>query len=258
MTVLSLSSSLSAVAANVRSSFLATGGTSPYTYSVIAGGAGGTIDASSGWYTAPSIASSSPNNTYDTVQVTDDVGAIATAQILVGTPLELFCDVVRVGMGLPIGRVVLYDQKYFSPIDYGLWITVGILKCKPFSNIREMATVSSVYSQTQFTNMRATLECDVVSRGPAARDLKEQFVMSLYTQYSEQQQEANSFHIARIPPNQEFRNLSHIENGKHGTLDGTAILYRFRINVNLIYASTLTSPVSYFSNFLDPIILIND
>lgn len=254
---LTLSSSLSAVAANIQSSFLASGGTPPYVYSVLPGGAGGTINSSTGWYQAPQVASSSPNQTYDTVQVTDSLSAVAILPILVGTPLELFCDVVRVGMGLSIGRVMIYDQKWFSPTDYGLWITVGILKCKPFSNIREYATVSSIYSQTQFTNMRATLECDIVSRGPAARDLKEQFIMSLYTQYSEQQQEANSFHIAKIPPNEQFRNLTHIENGKHGTVDGTAIIYRFRINVNIIYAATLISPASYFSNFQDPTILIN-
>jgi hypothetical protein len=52
--------------------FTATGGTPPYTFSVVSGS--GTIDAKTGVYTAPSHSSS------DAVQVTDAEGGMAAAR----------------------------------------------------------------------------------------------------------------------------------------------------------------------------------
>lgn len=62
--------------------FTASGGTSPYTYSVLAGGAGGTI-TSAGAYTAPKSAGS------DTVQVTDANGQVSNATVTVVTAAQL-------------------------------------------------------------------------------------------------------------------------------------------------------------------------
>lgn len=55
--------------------FTASGGVSPYSFSVLSGGAGGTIVASTGAYTAPNTAG------IDTVQVTDANGNITNAKV---------------------------------------------------------------------------------------------------------------------------------------------------------------------------------
>lgn len=60
--------------------FTASGGVSPYSFSVLSGGAGGTINSSTGVYTAPSGVGST---TVDTVQVTDSAGKIADAKATV-------------------------------------------------------------------------------------------------------------------------------------------------------------------------------
>ena len=65
--------------------FLAQGGTSPYYFSVSPiGGAGGTINASTGAYTAPSAAGSA------VVTVTDAIGTTSSASVTIVPPPELF------------------------------------------------------------------------------------------------------------------------------------------------------------------------
>lgn len=236
---ISLSQTYSAVAANITSSFLATGGTAPYTYSVLPGGAGGTINARSGVYTAPSQASSSPNGAFDTIKATDSLAAIGTSQILVGTPLMLFCDIIQKGMGLAAGRVFLWDQKIFQPTDYDLYAVVSVPVCKPFGNGLQYVPTTLGLNQIQSVNMLAHLDVDIISRGPAARDQKEKVIMALYSNYAEAQQEANSFSIGRISTN--FINLSNI--------DAAAIPYRYKISCQMQYFVSQTSPAPYFDKF---------
>ena len=236
-----LTSSITALAVNLTSSFLATGGTAPYTYAVLPNGAGGTINSSTGLYTAPSTVNSDPKKLYDTVQVTDHVGATTTAQILVGTPLLLFCDIIQSELGLAQGRVYLWDQKIMQPTDAGLYVAVSVPSCKPFANTTTPDGSGSGLNTIQVVNMLATLDLDIISRGPDARDRKEEVIMALASQYSNSQQEANSFLIGKLPAGSRFLNLSQI--------DGAAIPYRYKISINMQYAVTKTKAVPYFDTF---------
>lgn len=243
---LSLTQSLTAVSPNMIAFFLGIGGTEPYAYSVLPGGAGGTIDSVTGEYTAPAVMGSTPQTLYDTIEVTDSLAVTATALILVGNPLFLFCEVLQRELGLSNGRVYLWDQKIFQPADNDLYIAVSMPSCKPFSNVTKPAMVAGVpdWSQVeQSVNMLATLDLDIISRGPAARDRKEEVILALNSIYAQSQQEANSFYIGKLPPGARFVNLSMI--------DGAAIPYRFRISVNLQYAFTKSKAVQYFDTFSD-------
>lgn len=238
--MISISQSYTAIAANITSSFYATGGTAPYVYSVDAGGAGGSIDSSTGVYTAPSVASSSPYQAYDTIRVTDALSATATAKILVGTPAILFCDIIQKGLGLADGRVYLWDQKIMQPTDYDLYVAVSIPFCRPFGNTNTVIRGSGL-TQVQSVNMLAQMDVDIISRGPAARDRKEEVILALNSVYAEQQMEANSFFVAKLPVNSRFINLSQV--------DGAAIPYRYKISVNMQYAVSKSQPAPYFSDF---------
>ena len=246
MSVLALTQSLSAIIPNLTSSFLGVGGTSPYSYTVRNGGAGGTINSSSGLYTAPSSVGETPQTLTDTIQVVDSVGSIATSKILVGTPLHLFCDIIQTYMGLADGRVYLWDQKIMQPTDSGLYIAVSVPRCKPFANNK---SYDSNGNAIQSVNVCATLDIDVISRGPSARDLKEQVILALLSDYSESQQEANSFLIGRIPPSSAFLNISGI--------DGAAIPYRYKISVLMQYAVNNLEATPYFGSFSGPTIYTN-
>jgi hypothetical protein len=237
---LSLSQSYTAIVPGNTSSFLGSGGIPPYAYSVVPLGVGGTIDSVTGLYTAPStVNAANPPQLYDTVMVTDSLAATATAQILVATPLFLFCDIIQTYMGLDNNHVYLWDQKVFQPIDSSLYVVVSVESCKPFGNNIENDGSGSGMNAIQYINMYNVLGLDIISRGPAARDQKELIIAALNSTYSQQQQQKNAFLIGRIST--VFVNLSHV--------DGAAIPYRFHISVGFQYTVTAAMPVEYFDTF---------
>ena len=106
---------------------------------------------------------SSPETIYDTIQARDALGAIATAQILIGTPLFLFCDIIQKFLGLAPGRVYLWDQKIMQPTDSDLYVAVSMPMCRPFGNNAEHDSSGNLVLST---NLLATLDLDIISRGP--------------------------------------------------------------------------------------------
>lgn len=227
---LSLVAGTLALAPNLTTGFLGIGGTSPYIYSVAMGGAGGTIDSSSGLYTAPLVTGT------DTVIVTDAASATAEATIQICTPIELLCDIIQNQMGLTQGQVYEWDQKINIPTDSRLYITIGVLSCKPFANSNKMDANGIAI---QSVNMSAVVSIDILSRGPEARDRKEEVLLSLMSNYAQSQQTTNSFYVGQLSTN--FANLS--------LVDGAAIPYRFNISVALQYFVTLNKAVPYFDDF---------
>lgn len=240
---ISLTQSITAVAPRVPASFLAVGGAEPYMYSVSAGGAGGTINASTGVYTAPVSMSAEPQKLYDTIRVVDASNATTTARILVGTPLFLFCDIIQRELELADGRVYVWDQKIMQPTDSGLYVAVSMPSCKPFANVNRYSGTVSESVANQYVSMLATVDIDIISRGVAARDRKEEVILALNSTYAQQQQEINSFYIGKLPAGSRFINLSDI--------DGAAIPYRYRVSVNLQYAVSKAKPIDYFDDFED-------
>lgn len=233
-----LTQTLTAVVPGVPVSFLALGGTGPYTYSVLPGGAGGTINATSGVYATPVAVPVDQALLYDTIQAADFLGAVATSQVLVGTPLLLFCEILQHELGLANGRIYLWDQKLFQPSDFDLYVAVSVATCKPFANSNRQA--ANGIDAEQYVSMAALLDVDIISRGPAARDRKEEVILALNSIYAQQQQEANSFYVGKLPPSSKFINLS--------LVDGAAIPYRFRISVAIQYAYSKTAAAPYIDN----------
>lgn len=230
---IAVASSYSSIAQGMIIPFIGSGGTAPYTYSVDGGGAGGVIDSATGFYTAPSVTGT------DTIRVTDSVSATATTSIAVLSALELVCDIIQNQMGLANGRVYLWDQMITQPKDNALYIAVGVLSCKPFANTSDMDGSGSGMNVIQSTNFQATVSIDILSRGPDARDRKEEVIMALGSPYAKQQMEANSFYIA--PLTTAFTNLS--------VQDGAAIMYRFNLSVAIQYMVKKTVAVPYYGTF---------
>jgi hypothetical protein len=79
-----------------QTAFSATGGIPPYSYSVLTGGAGGTVNSVSGLYTAPAVAGS------DTVRVTDAASHTSDAPVTVYFPLTI----------VPTDATVQVNQTY--------------------------------------------------------------------------------------------------------------------------------------------------
>lgn len=243
---LTLTQTLTAVAPGITSSFGASGGTGgPYTYSVVGGGAGGSIN-SSGIYTAPAALSTNPAQLFDTIQAVDSLGNMGSAKIFVGDALLLVCDIIQNQMGLPQGRVYLWDQKIMEPKDQNLFVVVSVLNCKPYGNTKTPVGSSGGFQSQQSVNMAATLQIDVQSRGIAALRQKEAVLLAIKSDYAEQQMNANGFFIAPLPPGSQFVNLS--------SQDGAAIPYRFTISIVVHYIYTQNQNPGYMVPTNPPVV----
>lgn len=229
-----LSPTKQVLAQNLTYPFGGFGGTPPYLYSVLPNGVGGTIDTFTGVYTSPGASG------IDIIEILDQNQARARALAQVGTPLELFCDILQRELGLADGRVFIWDQKINAPIDLGLYIAVQVMGCKPFANSRkEVPDATLGMIEVQSANMMAMLQIDAISRDTSALLRKEEILMALNSTYAESQQELNSFKIGTLPTG--FVNVSQI--------DGAAIPYRFSISVNMQYTISKTRQISYFDTF---------
>lgn len=211
-------------------SFQGYGGVAPYVYSVVAGGAGGTINASTGKYTAPLVLGS------DTIMVTDSTNATATLALMIGDPILLLCDIIRREMNLSNEQVWIWDQKINSPKDYRLYVAVQTLNDKAFGNTNSF---DSAGNSIQSVNMWEQVSIDIMSRDQSARTRKEEVLMALASNYAQTQQTTNGFYIAKQSTS--FVNLSQV--------DGAAITYRFNITVTLQYAVKKSQAVPYYDSF---------
>lgn len=153
------------------------------------------------------------------------------------------CDIIQQEMGLENDQVYLWDQKINVPNDLRLYVAVAVITAKPFANLNRtfQDEETGQYVEQQTVNMQATLQIDVHSRSPLARDRKEEILMALNSTLAQQYQEAEGFYIARIPT--AFVNLSEIE--------GAAIPYRFNISVAIQYKVSKTKCLPFYDTFQD-------
>lgn len=236
-----------ALVPNAVQPFSGSGGVLPYAFALVSGD--GAIDPVTGLYTAPNYIPEPSDGGFQPtiVQVTDANGDNAEAEIMVGSALQLLCDIIETEMELQPGRVYLWDQKINAPTDQGLFVAVGVLSPKPLSNILLNDSSGSGLTEVQKSTWITEMTIDVISRGPEARDRKEEVLMALKSTYCEQQQNQNAFRV--FPMSTGFVNLSQI--------DGAAIPYRFQILTKVQYTVTKTKPVSYYDTFSDPTVTVN-
>lgn len=243
---ISVSQTTSAIAPRCPASFRAIGGTAPYVYSIASGGAGGTINSSTGAYVGPEDFHSDPTRNVDTIIAVDAIGESGSTQILVGTPLLLFCDIIAHELCIPRERVYLWDQKIMQPTDFGLFVAISVATAKPFGSSNRFNPDTN--KADQFVSMMATLDVDVISRGPTARDRKEEIILALNSDYAKVQQTTNAFKVGTL--SNRFINLSEI--------DGAAIPYRFRISVNMQYVYRKNTAAAYYTDFNVPPSVVTD
>lgn len=214
--------------------FVASGGVGPYVYSVQSGGAGGTINSSTGVYQAPSVPG------VDTIIATDSLLATGSRQIFIRHPIQLFCDVVQQYMSLASDQIYIYNQKFKIPNDSKLYIAVGVLFNKSFGTSKNY-NASSGFQEELSINTNCQLKLDLLSRSTDALFRQEEIVMALNSDYSKRQQALNGFFIANQP--MQFTDLS--------TEEGSAMLYRYNTTINMQYSVLSKKNSEYYNEFPD-------
>lgn len=245
---LTLSKSVSAMAVGRVTSVVGQGGTEPYAYSLGPSGPGGSIDAATGFYTAPAAVPVDPSLTVETIIVTDAAAATASGGILITSPVGLLAEILQSELGLADGRVWLWDQKNFEPEDDDLYMILSVPSIKVFGNTLVPDSSGSGVNAVQSCNVQALVDIDIKSRSIEAFNRKEEVLLALKSVYAQSQQVANSFFIGKLPAGGQFVNLS--------LVDGAAIPYRYRISVFMQYAFVKTKAVPYFDTFQDSTVTI--
>ena len=236
---MSIYQNLTTVMPRVLALFTASGGTAPYVYSVVAGGAGGTINSSTGVYTAPDELNIDPAKSFDTIISTDAALVEQTTTINISSHLGMLCDIIRTELSLDADQVIIFDQKYTIPNDSRLYITVGEISSKAFASSNREEEISGGYYEVQTTNVRSIVSINIASKSIEALFKKLQVHMALSSYYSQKQQESSSFQIAKI--SSMINNIS--------SIDGIAIPYRFNFTLSVQYAETKLKLIEYYDTF---------
>jgi len=247
-----------AVRAGLTAQFGAAGGVAPYTfacstYQAGVSGAGGTIDPSTGIYTAPSSVRPDPHNYYDTITVTDSSmpAVTGTATIFVGYSWQMVLDVLMRGLNLDSGHCYLWDQKIDMPTDAGLIIVIGIPRAKavasnifPSGAVADGAKGPGWDEVTTYSQVNSTLDLHAYSRSAQATYRLPEIFATLQGPYSRTQQSANGFYLSKIPHN--AVDMSEI--------DGSAIPYHFVISCEMIWTHSKTLAPPFYSTVPQPVV----
>lgn len=154
------------------------------------------------------------------------------------TTLEIVRDILVKELQIPEERVFIYNQKIKLPTDDKLIVIVEHKLTTPISSKNYTKEVAGEYKEYQELTTREEIAIEVISRGIDALERKEEFIMALYSIYSQQVQEQTGVRIFRISP---INDLSELET--------TAVTYRFEIPVVIQTWYQRIKGVEYFSAF---------
>lgn len=211
------------------------------TWSVLPGGAGGTIVYNTGVYTAPSVLDfTKPTDTIAVTMANSHFQPLDSGQttIRIAHPIFLFLDIIQREMGLDDSHIYLWNQKMPQPKGDGVYVIVSVLDTKVIGNNMGPGGTNGGWDQSkQYVNLSHRLDINLVSRDNSAVFRQAELVMALNSAYSNSQQEANSFKVSKVP-----RNLVNVSG-----VDGTAIPFRYVLTCQLQYSQTKVQAIDYFT-----------
>lgn len=152
------------------------------------------------------------------------------------------CNIIRQFMNLNNQQVYIFNQKYILPNDTGLYICVGLQGENILSNTNEHKLINNEYKEIITIQKQQVISINIYSYDFSAIDRKEEILMALNSDYSENMQNQYGFHIGCIPTS--FTMVSEV--------DGTKILNRFNIHINVISSKQIIKNSNYYetNNFL--------
>jgi hypothetical protein len=231
---------------NLTTSFAAQGGTPPYAYSLGGGQpAGGSINASTGLYTAPARVPNDSRYFYDYPTVTDATGATAQTWISVCSFWQLIAEIFRHELALPLGRIFLFDQKVDLPTDERPFIVIAVPNLRMLGSGIKPNGVPGLNGQPgwdqtlKWAMINYSVDVHLYSRDMDALNRVPGLQVAATSLYSRQVQQENSFYLADLPTG--VVNLSEV--------DGTAITYHYVFSFQAYYTNQWTTASEYFDEF---------
>ena len=164
--------------------------------------------------------------------------------------LQVLVDIIRREMCLKADQVVIYNQRWIVPNDHRVYVSLHVLGSKPYAVNRGYSstsilnptdeTVTNILNEEQSINSADMISVHVMGYGDETRIRRNDVMFALHSTYAEQQMEKYSFSIGQVPTS--FADVSEAL--------GTAMLYRYAITFNVLYAQGVTKTVDYFESEL--------
>ena len=163
-------------------------------------------------------------------------------------PIKIIGDILTEFMSLSAGQVMIYNQDFKLPETSGLFIILQYNSSQNYSSTSEFIPAAEGMEGGQeniTTLMREDYTINVISKNDEARQRKEEVIMALNSNFSQEKQGLYQFQIARI--SNSFVNVSELE--------GAGMLNRFAINISLLahYNKTINTP--YYDDFTNQILI---
>jgi hypothetical protein len=144
-------------------------------------------------------------------------------------------------MALTNDQIYIYNQDFKIPETSGLFILMQYNTSDNYSSTNEFLEATEQESISMLTKEDYTV--NVVSKNDDARLRKEEVIMSLNSNYSQDQQGLHQFQIARV--SNSFVNVSELE--------GAGMLNRFAINISLLAHYNKTIDTVFYDDFTNQI-----
>ena len=161
-------------------------------------------------------------------------------------PIKILGDIIKEFMTLVDGQIFIYNQDFKLPESSGLFVVLQYNSSKNYSSTNEFipAPEGMLGGQEKITTlMKEEYTINVISKNDEARERKEEIIMALNSNLSQDKQGLYQFQIARI--SNSFTNVSELE--------GAGMINRFAINISLLAFYDKLLDTTYYDDFTNQI-----
>lgn len=161
-------------------------------------------------------------------------------------PIKIIGDILKNCMALTDDQIWIYNQDFKIPETSGLFILLQYNNSDNYSSTNEFLPAPEGTDTAQESTSILTREdytINVISKNDDARSRKEEVIMSLNSNYSQDLQGLYQFQIAKV--SNSFVNVSELE--------GAGMLNRFAINVSLLAHYNKTIDTAFYDDFTNQI-----
>lgn len=155
--------------------------------------------------------------------------------------VQYICDILKTELALRDGDIWIYNQRREIPIDKKFYIIVGSVGLKPIGVTRRNSATTDGLNDDLSQVFQEQIYIELFSQDTSAPENLPRVIGALNSTYSEQVQEKYGLKIGQVPVT--INDIS--------SLEGTSILYRFNITLNVIRAYDQTGEVDYYNTFTE-------
>ena len=160
-------------------------------------------------------------------------------------PIKIIGDILKNGMALNNEQIYIYNQDFKIPETSGLFVLLQYNNSVNYSSTNQFVSEGAGEAQENISMLtKENYTINVISKNDEARQRKEEVVMALNSNFSQNQQGLHQFQIAKISNG--FINVSELE--------GAGMLNRFAINIDCTGFYNKINNITFYDDFTNQIL----